>query len=114
MNRRDFFKLGAGGMGAVVGGTLASDLERSVTFSKTNGHGHPWWVKTIDKPKLAVDDSVYSRFEPRKAVFGSLIKYYGMENAKALRRRSQEKKQQYFKEKRPGYRLDDRALADAG
>ncbi len=114
MNRRDFFRLGAGGMGAVVGGTLASELERSATTTTVQGNGHPWWVKTIDKLKLAVDDSVYSRFESEKNVFGSFVKYYGMENAKALRQRSQKKKQQYFKEKRPGYRLEDRALADAG
>ena len=114
MNRRDFFKLGAGVMGAFVGGTLDSDLERSATFSKANGYGHPWWVKTIDKPKLAIDDSVYSRFDPRKAVFGSFIKYYGMKNARALRQKNQEKMQQYLEEKRPGYRLEDRALADAG
>ena len=114
MNRRDFFKLSAGGMGAFAGGTLAFDLERSATLTNIHGHGHPWWVKTIDKPKLAIDDSVYSRFDPRKAVFGSFIKYYGMENAKALRQKSQKKRLQYFKENRPGYRLEDRALADAG
>jgi len=107
-------KLGAGGMGAVVGGRFVFDPDRSTAQIMAEDHGHPWWVKSIDKPKLAVDDSVYSRFEPRKAVFGSFIKYYGAENAKALRRRSQKRRLQYLKNKEPGYRLEDRALAEAG
>lgn len=113
MNRRDFFKFGLGGVGAAAGGGLASDLDVSSSSPVGKLHGHPWWVKPIDEPKLAVDDKLYSRFDPRKSVFGSFAKYYGMDNLKKLRQRSREKTRKYYREKRPGYRLEDRALADA-
>lgn len=101
-------------MGAVVGGRLAIDSNQSAAFASAQDRDHPWWIKTVDKPKLAIDDSIYSRFEPWKNVSGSFVRYYGRENVRALRQRSQERRQQYFKEKRQGYRLEDRALADAG
>jgi hypothetical protein len=54
MNRRDFVKFGLGGAGLAAGGGFVSRNEQkpSSTFSKK--FGHPWWVKEIDKPKLAV------------------------------------------------------------
>ncbi len=113
MNRRDFFKFGIGGAGLAMGGGLASSSDKPPSPEGLNIHGHPWWVKKISKLKLAVDDKVYSRFNARKNVFGSFAKYYGMENMRELRRQSNEKRIKYYKENRPGYRLEDRALADA-
>lgn len=113
MNRRDFFKYGLGGVGVAVGEGFASDLDKSSSSPVRKIHDHPWWVKSIDKPKLAIDDKLYSRFDPRKNVFGSFVKYYGMDNLRKLRQRSREKTRKYYQEKRPGYRLEDRALADA-
>ena len=91
MNRRDFVKVGLGGAGLAAGGGFVSSNEQkpSSTFSKK--FGHPWWVKEIDKPKLAVDDNSYKRFNSMNNVFGSMSKYYGMENLRELRKRSREK-----------------------
>jgi len=113
MNRRDFVKFGLGGGGLAAGGgfVLRNEQKPSATFSKK--FGHPWWVKEIDKPKLAVDDNSYTRFNSMNNVFGSMSKYYGMEKLKELRKRSREKTAQYFQEERPGFRLEDRALSDA-
>lgn len=113
MDRRDFFKFGLGGVGLAVGGGLASSKEKAYSSPGREIHGHPWWVKGLEKPKLAIDDKMYSRFHPRKSVFGSFPKYYGMDKLRALRQRSREKTMKYYKEDRPGYRLEDRALADA-
>jgi len=113
MNRRDFVKygLGGGGLAAGSGFVLRNEQKPLSTFSKK--FGHPWWVKEIDKPKLTVDDNSYTRFNSMNNVFGSMSKYYGMEKLKELRKRSREKTAQYFREERPGFRLEDRALADA-
>lgn len=113
MNRRDFFKAGLGGTGLAVGGGLASSAGKSSSSSGRSIYGHPWWVKQLEKPKLAVDDKVYSRFNSSNSVFGSFARYYGMENMRELRKRSRERTKKYFQERRPGYRLEDRALADA-
>jgi reductive dehalogenase len=67
----------------------------------------------IPRPKLAVDDNVYSRFKASNNVFGSFTRYYGEENRKKLMKESRNKTMKYYLEKRPGYRLEDRALADA-
>lgn len=115
MNRRDFFKFGLGGTGLAVSGSLTSSLDKT-SSSNSNGHNihsRPWWVKKTEKPKLAIDDKVYSRFNSRNSVFGSFRKYYGTDNMKKLMQRSRETTKKYYKENRPGYRLEDRALADA-
>ncbi len=113
MNRRDFFKFGLGGGGLAVGGGLTSGSDKRPYSSSQNIHGHPWWVKKIRIPKLAVDENVYSRFNARKNVFGSFSEYYKMENRRELMRKSREKRIKYYMENRAGYRLEDRALADA-
>ena len=114
MKRRDFFKLGAGGAGLAASGSLVLSTGSSPATAGSHGFGHPWWVKEIDEPKLAVDESVYSRFDAVRSVFGSQPKYYGIENLRELRKRSQEKTRRYYTEDRPGFRLQDRALAEAG
>lgn len=114
MNRRDFFKLGFGGTGVMVGGGLVSGLNTPASSSHLNKGGHPWWVETTLSPKLVIDDKVYSRFNSRKNVFGSFTRYYGLKKQKELMRRSEAKRIEYYKENRPGYKLEDRALADAG
>jgi len=113
MNRRQFFKLGLGSTSLAVGSSFSTGLEKVPSAALAGGNGHPWWVSRIDKPKLAIDDKIYSRFDPRRNVFGSFVKYYGLDESRELRRRSREKTRQYYREKRPGYRLEDRALADA-
>lgn len=113
MKRRDFFKFGLGGTGIALGSGLALSTDTASMAQGRNPHGHPWWVKKIEVPKLAIDNKVYSRFNSRKNVFGSFAQYYGMDNLKELRKRSREKTRKYYEEDRPGYRLEDRALADA-
>ncbi|MBD3413976.1 MAG: reductive dehalogenase [Candidatus Aminicenantes bacterium] len=113
MNRRDFFKYGLGSAGVVVGGSIAGGTGDMDSVSQKSDFQHPWWVKQIKTPKLGIDEQIYSRFEARKNVFGSMVKYYGMENLRELNKRSREKTRKYYKEQKPGYRLEDRALADA-
>lgn len=113
MDRREFFKFGLGGAVLAAGSGLSSTADNTSGAHKGNTHDHPWWVKTLDKPKLAIDDKIYSRFNSRYNVFGSFAKYYGREKLMELRQRSREKTMKYYREKRPGYRLEDRALADA-
>ncbi|MBS3817963.1 reductive dehalogenase [bacterium] len=114
MDRRDFFKFGLGGAGLTIGESLTGSSDSDSSLSGNHEFDHPWWVNRLEEPKLPVDDRVYSRFNSRKNVFGSMVKYYGMKNLKELRERSQKKTQRYYRENRPGYRLQDRALADAG
>jgi epoxyqueuosine reductase len=113
MKRRDFFKFGIGGAGLAVGSGLASGADNSPSSPGKSVYGHPWWAKMIPRPKLAVDDNVYSRFNASNNVFGSFARYYGTENRKKLMKESRNKTMKYYLEKRPGYRLEDRALADA-
>jgi len=65
MNRRDFFKFGLGGAGLAVGGGLACSKEKIPQPQGGKTYTHPWWVKNLEKPKLAIDDKLYSRFHPR-------------------------------------------------
>ncbi len=113
MNRRDFIKCGFGGAGLAVGSGLASSADNSPSSPGKSVYGHPWWVKMIPRAKLAVDDNAYSRFKASNNVFGSFTRYYGEENRKKLMQESRDKTIKYYLEKRPGYRLEDRALADA-
>jgi len=113
MNRRDFFKLGFGGAGLAVSNNLVSSADKISPSTGPQNHGHPWWVQKLDKPKLKIDERVYSCFNAQKNVFGSMMKYFGMEKMRELRSRTRAKRIMYYKENRPGYRLQDRALADA-
>ena len=101
MNRRDFVKFGLGGGGLAAGGgfVLRNEQKPSSTFSKK--FDHPWWVKEIDTPKLAVDDNSYTRFNSMNNVFGSMSKYYGMEKLKELRKRSREKTDSLYHRQSP-------------
>lgn len=113
MRRRDFFLFGLGSTGVAMAGGMSGRAGAFNFNSEASNFQHPWWVKKIEKPKLGIDDQVYARFDSQKSVFGSMVKYYGMENLRELNKRGREKTIKYYKEKRPGYRLEDRALADA-
>ncbi|GAG52283.1 unnamed protein product, partial [marine sediment metagenome] len=88
MKRRDFIKCGFGGAGLAVGSGLASGANNSPSSPGKSVYGHPWWVKMIPRPKLAVDDNFYSRFKASNNVFGSFSRYYGMEDRKKLMQES--------------------------
>jgi len=114
MNRREFFKGSIGLGGALLAGEVsAGDIAGGRNGKKTVKE-HPWWVKEIDRPAMKIDDSRYGRFDPRKNVFGSQMKYIGREKFIKLKRERREKIIRYLKEKKPGYRLEDRALSTAG
>jgi len=113
MDRREFFKFGLGGTVLATGGGLASTPDKTSSARNGSFQGHPWWVSKLEQSQLAVDDKVYSRFNAQNNVFGSFIKYYGREKVVELNRRSQKKTMEYYREQQPGYRLEDRALADA-
>ncbi len=113
INKRDFFKYGLGGGCLLLAGDTQCSLSSDRTPETKSRFGHPWWVKEVDKPLLAIDDRVYNKFNPRANVFGSFSKYVGAGKLRELRRIRKERMEKYFAEKRPGYRLEDRALASA-
>jgi len=114
MNRRDFFKGSVGLGGALLAGDISTAEALDGEKEGKPAKGHPWWVKEVDEPVMKIDDSVYGRFDPHKNVFGSQIKYIGREKFMKLKRESRQKIRQYIKEKKPGFRIEDRALGDAG
>jgi len=113
LKRREFFKYGLLGGSFALMGELSSKSFSPDSYKNKNGFKHPWWVKEVDRPVVAIDDKVYKRFDAKNNVFGSFLKYIGKEKMVELRRIRRERTMKYYKEKRPGYRLEDRALADA-
>ena len=110
IKRRDFFKL------SLIGGSLAltENLSSKLSEFDRNNFKHPWWVKELDSPTVKIDDKIYKRFDVKNNVFGSFAKYIGRRKMMELMRIRRERTRIYFKERRPGYRIEDRALADAG
>ncbi len=113
IGRRDFLKLGVGGSGVVLSGKLPPHPAIAAPKATRAGSDHSWWVREVDEPTVGRDDSVYARFDAEDNVFGSFSKYVGREKLQELRRHRMEKTKRYLKENRPGFRLADRALADA-
>jgi epoxyqueuosine reductase len=112
IKRRDFFRYGLEGSALVAGSAVAA---KAVTNddSASEYSARPWWVKEVDSPPYAVDEKRYQRFDQKKNVFGSMIKYVGGDRFMELQRINQERGKQYIKEGKPGYRIEDRALANA-
>jgi reductive dehalogenase len=113
MKRRDFFlsTLTTGGIAATSGFYACNQhLNKKNASSQFS---RPWWVKKINKPLLKIDDTLYKRFDSKANVFGSFIKYIGRENFLKLRQKNRKKTEKFFKEKKPGFRIEDRALAEA-
>ena len=113
IHRRDFFKYGMCGAAMALAGGASTTGEETPPTRTRGRNGHPWWVRQIDKPKLAIDDEVYARFDPNEQVFSSLGRHIGRDKARELSRIGQEKTAQYFRDKTPGFRIQDRALAEA-
>ena len=104
MNRREFFKGSIGLGGALLAGKVSAGEIAVGRNGKRTAKEHPWWVKEIDTPVMKIDDSRYGRFDPKKSVFGSQMKYIGREKFIKLKRERREKIIRYLKEKKPGYR----------
>jgi len=113
ISKRDFFKYGLGG-GCL---TLASGIHCAGGSQNSDESkqriSRCWWVRELDKPLLDVDDEVYKKFNKKANVFGSFGKYVGPERLREIRKTSRERTRRYYAENRPGYRLEDRALASA-
>lgn len=115
IGRRQFLALaGAAGIGAGVGPEAVDLLNAHV------GSGgvlpRPGWVHPISRPKMAIDESIYGRFDKRRSVFftsqgGSYGLYVGQEKERALQEASAEAIRRLAA--RPGFRPRDRALATA-
>jgi len=113
IKRRDFLKYGLGGTGLILGGGVVTHSVLSVSQNTKKNYYRPRWIKKIGKSKMEIDDSVYKSFDSSSNVFGSFPKYVSRERLMELRRIEKERTKKYYEEKRPGYRLEDRALADA-
>lgn len=106
-------KLSLGGTGLVVAGGASTHAALAGTRRRAGAAGPPAWVGRVEEPVMAVDDSVYSRFDADRNVFGSFERYVGKERFEELIRQKKEKARRYIEERRPGYRIEDRALYDA-
>lgn len=114
LTRRSFLAIaGAAGLGAVpVRGALGAIGEDS-TFP---GASEQVWVRSAGKPKMRLDDAIYSRFDKRHCVFpssagGSLAAYVGPEAERAMAELSRGAAVRL--QGRPGFRPRDRALVAA-
>jgi reductive dehalogenase len=63
---------------------------------------------------MAVDDAVYSRFDGHNDGFALFESHFGQQGAKRLHDEKMRVARKHFEEGTPGYRIEDRALADAG
>ena len=109
VSRRGFLWM-AGATGGAIGlGKLGGKGTSPRRFPR-----RPWWVRTIDKPKLWVDDRVYQRYDSRNQIFSSFRRVVGEERAQQLFQENRQKTVQWMREARPGYTLRDRALGNAG
>ena len=109
ISRRGFLWL-AGLTGGAVGlGKIGANEVSEKKFPH-----RPWWVKTIDKPKLGVDDNIYQSYDSRNQIFSSFRRVVGEERARQLFMESRQQTRQWMREGKPGYTLRDRALGDAG
>ena len=97
MNRRDFFKGSVGLGGALLAGGVSASEIPDVDGEGKSAKRHPWWVKEVDKPVMKIDDSVYGRFDPKRNVFGSQMKYIGREKFMKLKRESREKTKRFYR-----------------
>jgi len=113
LKRRDFIKYGLRGSSVVLTGGLSYASASTELHNDKNQCSHPWWVEEVDKPVLAIDDKVYKRFDSQAHVISSFEKYIGREKFSELMRISGELRKQYYKENRPGFRIEDRALSTA-
>lgn len=117
ISRRQLFKLGALGGGVVAAGGIAVGVKTLSTSGGKEAHpglNHPWWVKTVDIPTMRVDEKTYRRFNGKAHVLYSFMKYVGREKAIKIFRNSRKKRLKEMKEKKPGYRLEEKALFEAG
>lgn len=115
ISRRELFALS---MGSAAGIAISSAAcAPSSAFWAAGFQPRPWWVRSVNKPKMGIDDSVFGRFDSSKNVFGSFRKYYtddfDDEKLKSLYEDSRELRKRYFEGEEPGFTLRDRALADA-
>lgn len=113
LNKREFFKYSLGGGSLILTGGLASCSGFAGSNEAQSRFAHPWWVEEVEEPLLAVDNGVYRKFESKNNVFGSFAKYVGPTKVMNLRRIRKERTEEYFAENRPGFRIEDRALAAA-
>ncbi|MBW1802511.1 MAG: reductive dehalogenase [Deltaproteobacteria bacterium] len=112
-NREHMKQLGLTGGNPDSPSTPFHDLDEVISSPKALWH-RPWWVRWVDEPTVEVDWERKERFDATKIQQVSWRKYVGVEKAKELNRRREEKMKQWMLENRPGYTLRARALDIAG
>ena len=117
ISRRDFFRLGGMGIGAVAVTTAAKPVmaEQSFNaarFSDPAGRPkRPWWVKTVDKPTTEVDWGMMQRYNEQNTVRGpGLALYIGQDEVNRLKKAKSELELKGILENIDGYTLKDQAL----
>lgn len=77
-------------------------------------HQRPWWVRLVARPTLAdIDDEIYQRFDASLALSGPGKLIGGREGLKEFNRRREERATEFIRQKKPGFSLRDRSLAEA-
>ncbi len=75
---------------------------------------HPWWVRTVEQPTVAIDWDQMKRFDARETVRGQgFAQYVGQERADYLNHIASQNERQRILEQVPGYTLKDYALSSA-
>lgn len=115
ISRRRFLTC-AGAVAAAAGAGLVATDTLGARAGSGNVLPRPAWARPIQRPKVALDEAIYARFDKRLVVFftalgGSYGTYAGMEKEQALMESASSASKRLAN--RPGYGHRDRALATA-
>ncbi len=117
ISRRDFLRIaGLAGAGAVPLASPLKPLKPAIeaTLDPTGKREHPWWVRTVDSPTVAIDWDRVQRFDARDTVRGQgFAKYVGEERVAYLSEVAAALEKQRILDETPGYTLKDYALSAA-
>ena len=112
--RRDFLKAGIGGSGLIAAGGVAPSAVSAASQNKKNPSVRPWWAKKIDKPVLAIDGTVYQRYDQHKNILNAYRVYTTEAHRQIIRKNKEAFMTAIREDDIPGYRREDRALMAAG
>lgn len=118
ISRRNFIKsavVAAGVAGAVPAATLA---DKSMALAAADNKVYskrklPWWVKEVDEPTMEIDLSKVERFNGGHTAF-ALPFHLGKAKADEIQATYDRLVAEAIRENRPGYKLKDRILYEAG
>jgi hypothetical protein len=60
-------------------GTASSTTAITASEEAKNVSKRPWWVESVDRPVLEIDDNVYNRFDQHRTVLNAIREYVSPE-----------------------------------